>query len=94
MNFASLPTIEQVNLEKYWDIVRRLDPEFFLLKIALEETGVNPLILPKIIRSIHNLAIGTGSGKIQIFMEKTIITSVKGEETDLVKEKAIVDKEG
>ena len=92
MNYSSLPTIDQVNLEKYWSVVRQLEPEYYMIRVALEETGVNPMVLPKIIRSIFLLATGTGNGKIQIFMEKKTVKTVKGEETDYVEEIAIIDK--
>ena len=88
----SLPTIDQVNLDVYWDVVRHLDPELYLIRMALTETGINPMILPKIIRSLGNLAIGTGYGKIQVFMQKRVITQVKGEESDEINEVAIVDR--
>ena len=88
----SLPTVEEANLNQLYDVVRRLDPELYLIKIALHETGLNPLIIPKIIRAISGLAVGTGYGKIQVFMESKIVTQVSGEERTQVNEKAIVDK--
>ena len=78
----SLSTIEQTNLQQYWGVIRQLDPELYLIKIALEETGINPMILPRIIRSMSNLNVGTGYGKVQIFMQARVITSIKGEEND------------
>lgn len=88
----SLPTIDMVNEEKYWDIIRQIDPEIYLIKLALKETGVNPMILPKIIRSISNLALGTGFGKVQVIMESKIVTMVQGEEKTQVNEKAVIDR--
>lgn len=88
----SLPTVEAANLQKYWEIVRHLEPEFYLLRVAIQETGINPMILPKVIRSISNLAIGTGFGKVQIFMSAGKVTQIKGEESDQVDEEAVVDK--
>lgn len=88
---SSLPTIEQVNLQNYLEIVRTLDPELYLIKMALAETDVNPMIIPKIIRNISNLAIGTGYGKVQIFMFGTVITQVVAEESTKVNEPAVVD---
>jgi len=88
----SLPTIERVNLTNYMEVVRKLDPELYLIKMALEESGLNPMIIPKIIRTIGNLAIGTGYGKIQVFMQARVITQVKGEESDEINEEAIIDK--
>ena len=85
----SLPTVDQVNLEAYWEVVRNLEPEFYLIRIALEETGINPMILPKIIRSINNLARGTGYGKVQVFIQQRKVTQVKGEESDEVNLEAV-----
>lgn len=88
----SLPSTEKVNLEKYWDLVRKLDPEFYLLKIALAETNVNPMILPRIIRSISNLCLGTKYGKITIFVQAGRVTVIEGSESDKVEQEAIIDK--
>ena len=87
----SLPSVEQVNLENYAEVVRKLDPELYLIKIALEETGVNPLIIPKIIHTIGKLTLGAGYGKIQIFMQARLITQIKGEESVEVNEEAIIE---
>lgn len=92
MDYNSLPTVEQANLAKYWEVIRKLDPQLYLIKVALEETGVNPDIVVPIIRTIGNLAIGTGYGKIQIFMQARNITQVKPEESVEVNLKATVDK--
>lgn len=88
-DYNSLPTTDQANIDKYWGIVRQLEPEFYLLRIVLQETGVNPLLIPKIVRSIHNLAIGTGYGRVQVFMAKGKVTQIKGEESDQVEEEAL-----
>jgi len=89
----SLPTTEQANIEKFYDVVRQFDPELYLIKLALKESGVNPMVIPKIIRQISNLASGTGYGKVQIFIQSKTITQVTGEESDKVNERAIVDRE-
>lgn len=80
----SLPTVDEANLSKYWDVVRQLEPEFYLLRIALKETDVNPLIIPKLVRAIANLAMGTGYGKVTVYMAKGTVTQIKGEEADEV----------
>lgn len=91
MNMRSLPSVEQVNLENYLEVVRRLDPELYLIRIALDETGVNPMIIPKIIQTISKLTSGAGYGKIQIFMQARLITQIKGEESIEVNEEAVID---
>lgn len=82
------------NEDKYWEVLSKLDPDLYLIKVALVETGLNPRIMPRIIRSIANLAYGDGYGKVQVFMEKKVITSVKGEEWDKLDLPAMEDNEG
>ena len=89
---SSLPSTEASNLEKYWDIIRKVEPEFYLLRIALSETGVNPLVLPRVIRAISNLHLGTRYGKITIYMQNGRITTIEGQESDKIEAEAIVDK--
>lgn len=79
------------NETQYLEVIRKLDPELYLIRVALKETGVNPMIMPKIIRALGNLAYGTGYGKLQIFMQAKIITSVNGEEKDAVNENVLID---
>jgi hypothetical protein len=40
--------------------------EVFKVITYLEETKVNPEILPRVIRGVHNLLIGTGKGQVII----------------------------
>ena len=87
----SLATIEQHNIEQYWDVVRQLEPEYYLLRIALKETGVNPMILVRIVRSLSNMAGGTGYGKIITYMQNKTVTNVEGVETDRVEERVIIE---
>lgn len=68
------------NVEKYMTLIQAVDPELYDIKLALMETGVNPIVIPIIIRSISNLFYGTGHGKVQVFMQAGRITSVNPEE--------------
>ena len=89
---TSLPTIEQVNKLNYLDVVRKLDPQLYLIRLALDESDVNPMIIPQIIRTIGNLSMGTGHGKIQIYMQARVITNIKPEENVMVNEKATLEE--
>jgi hypothetical protein len=91
MKFESLPTIIESNLEQYWDIVRRLEPEFYLVRLALGETDVNTMLLPKVIRAISNLDTGTGYGRVSIYMSNHKITQIKTEESDQINDDATID---
>lgn len=84
--------MEEQNKEKLLEVVRALSPELYMIAIALEETDVNPLIIPKIIRTIGNLSLGTGYGKVQIFMQARLITQIKPEESVEVNLSANVDR--
>jgi hypothetical protein len=86
----SLPTVEQVNLEKYWDVIRKLDPELYLIKVALQETSINPTIIPRFVRALANLAYGTGYGTVRTFVQNNVVTQIKAEETDNVVKSIIV----
>ena len=87
----SLPTVDQNNFDNYLEVVRKLDPELWLIKVALSETNVNPMILPKIIRSLNNLILGTGFGRIQIFIQNGVLTQIKGEESVIVEERVVIE---
>ena len=87
----SLPTVQVQNANVYLQVVRVLDPELYLIKTALKETGVNPMLVPQIVRAIANLAYGSGFGKIQIFMEDGVISAIKPEESNKVGEPALID---
>ncbi len=84
-------TVQQNNQEQYWSVIQQLDPELYLIRIAIQETGINPMILPKIIRAISNLNIGTGYGRVQVFMTNHKVTQVKNEESDTLNENATID---
>lgn len=78
----NLPSIEAQNKERYWQVLASLDPDLYLIKVALTETKLNAKILPRIIRALANLAYGTGYGKVQVFMSQRVVTQVKPEESD------------
>lgn len=89
---TSLPSVEAANLEQFWDVIRRLDPELYLIKLTIKETNLNPLIVPKIVRSISNLAMGTKFGKVTIHMSNGVITQIQGEESDKVDLNATIEE--
>lgn len=88
---SSLPTVEQANLQQFWDVVRTLDPELYLVKVALHETGLNPALLPKVVRSVANIAYGTRYGRVSIQIEHGKITFIRGEESDELDQDALVE---
>lgn len=82
----------KLNQEQFSGLLRKLNPELLLIHIALQETGVNPGVIPQIIRTIGNLSLGTGHGRIQIYMQARVITNIKPEENIEMNTDAVVDR--
>lgn len=74
----------KVNEQQYLEMLRTLDPEMYIIKMALHETGVNAMIIPRIIRSLGNLNIGTGYGVVEILVKSKVVTQIKNNESDIV----------
>ena len=74
--------IEQNNQEQYWKLLAKLDPDLYMIKLALEETKINPVIIPRFIRSLANLLYGTGHGRVSTYVVKKKITNIRMEESD------------
>ncbi len=72
------------NEKQYLEVLKKLDPELYIVKMALVETGVNAMILPRVIRMLGNLDIGSGYGEVTILMKSRIITQIKGNESDVL----------
>jgi hypothetical protein len=72
------------NDEQYLKVIKTLDPQLYMIKIALDETGVNPDILPRIIRVLGNLNLGTGYGVIEIMVRSKTVTQIKSGESDIL----------
>ena len=87
----SLASIAHHNTQIFWDMAKQLDPEFFLLRRTLQETKINPMILPKFLRSVFNVAVGTGYGKITLYMENGKVTMIEGTEKDRVEANALLE---
>ncbi len=78
-----------MNESEFWDKLREIDPELWNIKAALEAFRVNGEILPRVIRAIGAIGWGTGYGKVQIFLENRVVSSIKPEENDLINKPAI-----
>lgn len=80
----SLCTIDQLNNERFLAVLMKGDPELAQVYAFVKETNFNIAILLPVIRTLSNLAMGTGFGKVQIFMESRVITAIKPEESNKV----------
>lgn len=81
------------NQKQYWKVLQKLDPELYMIKLALEETKINPIIIPRFIRSLANLMYGTGHGRVSTYMVKKQITNIRMEESDKLDVSGSIDSE-
>ena len=94
---SSLPTIDAerfdvqnaVNNEKMQKLLETLFPEVkvpydavFQILAFLEETKVNSLILPHVIRGIYNISVGTGKGQVIVHVKNNITNVQTREQND------------
>ena len=92
----SLPTINPKSYDdqlfhnniKMQSLLEQLFPTLFLpydsifrLLSYLEETQINAMILPQIIRAIYNISVGTGEGRVVIHI-KGGITNIESRENN------------
>ena len=82
--------IRKQNEEQYWRVLQELDPELYLIKVALEETKINPMIIPRFIRSLANLVYGTGHGRVSTYVVRHSVTNIRMEESDKLDADALV----
>ncbi len=79
---------DNTNDEKYLAFLQAADPELHQLKVALAISHVNPMILIPIIKVLGNLMLGSGHGKIEVFMQARVIKNIVGQERVEVNEEA------
>lgn len=67
-------------MEKVEPLLRQLFPDLIIpyediysILIYLEQTQVNAAILPKVIRGIHNITIGTGKGQVIVHVGPELV---------------------
>jgi len=63
--------VEKLFEQLFPGIPQLIEPECLFEIIAfLSETKVNPRIIPKVIRGINNILMGTGSGQVIVHVSK------------------------
>lgn len=61
--------------------------ELYNILSFLEETQVNPQVLPKVIRGVHNIEIGTGKGQVVVHVQQETVNVSIREQDEEVKTK-------
>lgn len=63
-------------------MIKTVRPELFVLMDLLDETSLDPMILFKTMRQLHNIATGSKYGQVTVYIENGVATFVRGEESD------------
>jgi hypothetical protein len=103
----SLPTIDRLdyygqlenNNQKMSDLFKGLFPDIevpyeYLFELAdfLAETKVNARILPKVIRGVHNILIGTGKGQVIVHVQGEVMNVSVRETDEDIRSLSCIDK--
>lgn len=98
----SLPTVDledyntqlSINNQKMEGLLKAMFPDMIIpyediyqILLFLEETQVNPQVLPKVIRGIHNIVIGTGKGQVIVHVGPELVNVSIREQGEEVKTK-------
>lgn len=83
-----------INNQKMEGLLRAMFPDLtipyedvYQILLFLEETQVNGAVLPKIIRGIHNIVIGTGKGQVIVHVQGEMLNVSLREQDEEVKTK-------
>jgi hypothetical protein len=87
----NVPDNDKQNQEQFLELLKIADPELYMIKQTLTETRVNPVIVRQVLRSVGNLLIGSGYGKIEIFIQARVIKNIVGQEKVQIEESAEID---
>ncbi len=85
---------EKDNNERIFsEMIQKIRPDIYVLMDLLNQTGVNPFILYKVIRQLNNVAIGSGWGEVTILVNNGEAVQVSGKDTEKLKESVIIKKQ-
>lgn len=81
------------NEQVFYQQLRNIRPDIFIIMDILDRTQVNPLVLVKFMRQIRNIATGSRWGTVEAVMEDGIIRVIRGTDTDKVNQQALTGED-
>lgn len=83
-----------INNQKMEGLLKAMFPDLgipyediYNILLFLEQTQVNSAVLPKVIRNIHNIAIGTGKGQVIVHVQGEVVNVSMREQDEEIKTK-------
>lgn len=80
---------QKKNEESFFEILKQLNPELFVLIKMIMNENLSLTVFYKIARQLININAGTGYGNINIIIENKIITFIHGIEKDRINEQIV-----
>lgn len=82
------------NEDTFKRMLKTLRPDMWMLYDVYESVKGNPLVMVRVLRQMHNIAMGTGYGQVTILIEGGVVRFVRGEESDKLNEPVVFDTTG
>ena len=79
------------NDDKFYKMLKEVDPELYLIRVALDESGINPMMIPYLLRPIQSVLIGSGYGVIEIHMYDKNLRKIVVKETSHVEKQIEIE---
>src|SRR5687767_11452390 len=93
-DFEDYNTQLSINNAKMEGLLKAMFPDLHIpyedayqILLFLEETGVNGAVIPKVIRGIHNIVIGTGKGQVIVHVQGEMVNVSLREQDEEIKTK-------
>lgn len=64
--YMNVPDNDRENQEKFLELLKNVDPDLAIIKDALIQTKIDPMVVFELIKAIDGLASGSAVGKIEI----------------------------
>lgn len=77
------------NEEKFKQMVKALRPDIWVLMDIIDQTGINPFVVWKVIYQLNNIAMSTKYGNVVVEIENGTVRFVRGQSADKVNEPLI-----
>lgn len=75
----------------FYTLLRKVRPDVFVLIDLIDSNHINTFVVLKILYQLLKIATHDGYGKVNIFMEKGMVTKVDGIDSTFVNEKMITE---
>lgn len=70
------PSESAHNQELFEELLANIDPNLWRIHMKLKETKVSPLYIPAIIDALAEVAMSTGHGEVNVYINQGLVNNV------------------